>query len=63
MTSKLAGDSVEEVENTMSSDMSSIPDMWSGDHIKVKKKKAVNEMYQPDIGVLKSWIKKPHMKV
>lgn len=57
------GSSVEEIEPMMTSDVSSIKDLKSQGHIKIKKKTAVDEMYQPDVDVLKTWIKKPHMKV
>jgi len=29
----------------------------------MRKKKALDVLYQPDMDVLKSWIKKPHEKV
>jgi len=29
----------------------------------MKKRKVLDDLYQPDVDVLKVWIKKPHMKV
>ena len=59
--SKLQGSSVE--EEAPISDVSSIKNLKSDGSIKLIKKRAVDEMYQPDVDVLKTWIKKPHMKV
>jgi len=39
------GSSVEEIEPMITSDVSSIQDIRTKDHIRVKKKKAVDEMY------------------